>query len=248
MDLLGNYPCPFECVLLATCSAKGIKFGFGISNWTWTNQSQYAFKTYIAGGFQIGFESSKRLQVSQVISPQAYVMDAKFGDTTFQMTMELGFLLNDIPAVIAGSQVQFPINTPSTYGFMGINWPMAFVQPNNRYGPLEQWSKIYYDPSLTVFFGDPQQTTPKERKTWVVAVSVAIPLVVLLIVAAALIILFVPSVRHVVMPYRDARRKPANAGGRVPDSDDALLHGSSSSSIGEGDSGWKAASKPAPMK
>lgn len=225
-------------------SAKGIKFGFGISNWTWTTHPDYVLKTYIAGGFQFGFDTTKRLQVSQTVTPRAYIMDAQFGQTIFQMTMELGFLLNGIPTVIASDRVEFPIDIPGTNGFMGINWPMAFVQPLNRYGPLEQWSDIFYDPSLTVFFGDSGIVTPKQRRVWVVAVSVAIPLVVLLIVAAALIILFVPSVRRAVMPYRDARRKPANAGGRMPDSDGALLHGSSSSSLGEADSGWKAAAKP----
>lgn len=203
----------------------------------------------------MGFDTQKALQVSQLIKPQAYIMDAQFGTATFQMTMELGYLLNQIPTVIAGNRPEFPISMPTgTGGFLGINWPMAFVQPNNKYGLLERWDDIYYDPSLTVFFGDSalSPTASKaDRKTWVVGVAVAIPIAVILIVSVVLIVFFVPAVRHAVMPYRDARRKVGASNGPKADaatsSSGGLLDNgaeSSSSSVEDGGAGWKTAAKP----
>ena len=186
------------------------------------------------------------MTVAMDLTPEAYVLKAQFGIATFELMIELGYLLNGIPTVIAGSQTFAPWVLPEGTGgsLLGVDWPMAFVQPDNRYSLLYPWESIYYDPSLQVFFGDSvvsPTTSSKERKSWVVGVAVAIPIVIVLVIGAILIILFVPAVRKTVLPYRDARRNGAT---KVPQSDSSVSSSHTSPGQSRDTDGWKAASKP----
>lgn len=231
-----------------------------MNNWKWSTEAQHVDNSFLAGGYQFGFNSPKRLGIVQELSNVTYVLNLLFGKAQFVMTMELGYLLDDIPTVTSGLEQEFPATfEDGTFGLLAVNWPIAFPTaydtfPIGPIPPLAPYSKLYYDPSLQVIFGnqlDKPTTAPNspakksEKRVWVVGLAVGLPLAILFVISIILIVMFVPAVRSVVMPYYKLKRR--NQGAAVRADDDAppsSSASSSSTSASSDDPAWIPATKP----
>ena len=130
--------------------------------------------------------------------------------------MDLGYILNDIPAITVEQRVKDTIRFAEGTELIAIDSPFFFCQPTTSMSDImTQWDKIYYDPSIQVIFGDlgdPAQLSPKERSSKkVVAIVVPVVIVALIIIVVIIVVLamYVPSVRNFFRPYN--QKKVRNA-------------------------------------
>lgn len=200
--------------MVSPCRAGAVKFGFSVNGWTWNTTANQAYlnNTYIGVGLQFGFVTPKNLTVTQSRTPLDYFIAAYFDQTELQVDMELGYLLNGIPTVTIVDQVEVPLSLPEGTSLLALDTPFPFCQPTSTVNDvLTKWDNIYYDPSISVLFGDleaPAPLSPQERKNkHVVAIVVPVVIVVVLIVAGTIVLLavFVPSVRDVFTPYNQKK-------------------------------------------
>ena len=193
------------------CSAGAIKFGFDIRGWNWntTANANYLNNTYLGVGIQFGFASPRNLTITQSRTPLDYYVGTYFGSTLMQIKMDLGYVLEGNPVVNILDKTEVPLKFENGTSLIAINTPFPFCQPTvDEHTVLDKWDHIYYDPSIQVIFGDLDSPstplTPREKSNKK-AVAIAVPIVVVLLVAfaAALIILTIvsPTVHDFFMPY-----------------------------------------------
>ena len=165
---------------------------------------------------QYGFESPKNLTVEQSQHPTSYTIGTYFGTTLLKVTMDLGYLLNDIPTVTVVEATKDTINLPDGTELFAIDTPFKFCQPTSSLSEnLTRWDRIYYDPSIQVIFGDleaPATISPTEKKNkHVVAIVVPVVIVALIIIVVIIVVmtLYVPSVRNFFRPYNQEKVRNA---------------------------------------
>ena len=195
-------------------SAGGVKFGLHIENWNWSVSGlEETNNTYATFGLVFGVRGQKSLQVLPS-GPQDYELVAEYEKLKIVLSLDWGIVLDSRPAIFAYRTVDQPLTlSGESYGpeWFGFNTSVSFCQPTPQDAginltsrePLEHWNSMYYDPSLQVIFGDlGGKIAPNNARTWVLAVSITLPiLAALIILSIILIIIFVPSVKTFFMPY-----------------------------------------------
>lgn len=200
-------------ILSYTSSAGGVKFGLHVSNWNWSvSGSEEQNNTYVTFGLVFGVRDQENIQILPS-GPQDYQLVTQYDGFKIILSLDWGIVLDGQGAIFAYKTVDQPLTlTGASSGdeWFGFNTSVSFCQPTPhdagielpyRY-PLGRWKSMFYDPSLQVLFSDFSNSAPSNDRKWVLAVSIALPIVaVLIILTIALLVIFVPSVKNFFMPY-----------------------------------------------
>lgn len=129
-----------------------------------------------------------------------------------KITMDLGYLLDGVPTVTIGEKTEFPLNLPDGTSLFAIDTPFHFCQPTfSESDILNHWNNIYYDPSIEVIFGDLNAPVSPSQRSSKRAIAIAVPVVfvslIIIVATIILLVLYVPSVRNVIMPYNDQKAR-----------------------------------------
>lgn len=207
-----------------------------MQNWTYSNSSEHVNHSYIVTLADLGFYSTYQAAVNLNQTDDSFDVDARISKYHFKFTLDMGFILDDHPAITVRPQPWWPIDlTNGTDGKLFIvPREISFCEPmppgNQTSVTLTPWKNIYYDPSLSVLFA-PVSNTPaatSNNKGWIAA-AVVVPIVAVLIVGAILLVVYVPAVRVFFRPF-SKHRAPMNQ----------MEHAALNHNNGE----WKPAEKP----
>lgn len=169
--------------------------------------------TYVTFGLLFGVRDQKSIQILPS-GPQDYQLVTEYEGFKIILSLDWGIVLDNKPAIFAYKTVDEPLTlTGAGEGdaWYGFNTSVSFCQPvpadagqNLTYRmPLEHWTSMYYDPSLQVLFSDfGTNPAPTNSRTWVLAVSIALPIIAaLIILTIILLVILVPSVKNFFLPY-----------------------------------------------
>jgi hypothetical protein len=166
----------------------------------------------------MGFETDKDLHITVVQNVLTYRLAVEFGTTTLTMTMDLGTLLDGNPVVSAYDN-SFPnISVLGGTSFFGADIPIHFCEPTpTALSTLRHWNTMYNDPTISVVFGDLENSSPispqaaKSKKTAAVAAGVVCGVVLLAIVCSVLLVMFNDTVRNAILPHNKRRIEAARS-------------------------------------
>lgn len=202
--------CSYFVLNLDALRAGSIKLGLKLSNWTWVNQTG----TYLACILDTGFMSSYPTQVAIQSDDTSIIMNSFLGQYNFPFIFDIGYLLDDQPVVPNVTLDVFPLNLPSgTNGTVPLRLYRAYAEPIPPIPTFStrNWREVFYDPSISVIFGtvEPQSkgNSPSHSRnnTWIIAVSVSVPIILIALVSLILVVYFVPSVRIFFRPFSKPR-------------------------------------------
>lgn len=166
--------------------------------------------SYVTFGLVFGVRDQENIQVLPS-GPQDYQLVTQYDGFKIILSLDWGIVLDGRGAIFAYKTVDQPLTlTGASTGdtWFGFNTSVSFCEPTpydagiilpGRY-PLGRWNTMFYDPSLQVLFSD--FGAPSNNRKWVLAVSIALPIVaVLIILTIVLLVIFVPSIKNFFMPY-----------------------------------------------
>lgn len=189
------------------------KFSIHIEGWNWNASSavsSFPNNTYVAAEIQMGFESKKNMSVSMALNPLSYSVHTTFGTTDLILTMDLGLLLDDRPAIPDFFNAFPNLSFPQGTSFLGANMPLTFCEPTpTALMDLVKWNKMFSDPSLEVIFGsfsNEHASNVQKQKDKTVAIAASVVVVAVVVILAAIVV-GVLLYRKSVNPFSAAQRR-----------------------------------------
>lgn len=140
----------------------------------------------------MGFESKQNMSISMALNPISYSVHSTFGTTDLILTMDLGLLLDDRPAIPEFFNAFPNLTFPQGSSFLGVNMPLTFCEPTpTAFIDLHKWKKMFSDPSLEVIFGafsDEQASNVQKKQNKVVAIAASVVVVAVVLTLAGIVI------------------------------------------------------------
>lgn len=228
-------------ILVRLNSGGGLKTGFSIRGWNWSTE-HLQNETYLAMTYQFLAHSSVIGSMTAKQNLESILFNITVNAHSYMITLERGIIVNGNPMLYGREHAGFNAVYLPTPGYIGTEFVQGFCSSPDY--PFPKFQSIEYDPSIVALFDPPQYSTDngapstspshsKNRKTWVVAVAVSIPLVFVIVATTVLLVIFVPAVKHFFRPY--SKRSMGEGKDRIESN---TLKSSPSSD------GWTKASKP----
>lgn len=187
--------------------------------WHWNDSittSPAPNNTFLGLDFHLGWESTRYTRITETQSPLNATVTTQFGAANMTFTIDLGYLLDDIPIISQVRQGNYDVFMDNgTQGLSVLGFTTTFCEPfivANT--PLTRWHSYYYDPSLVAVFGEaPSKTSPSNSKAKSTrsyrGLYIGFPVAIgILLITAILVIALVPSLRAKFIPsYADTSRE-----------------------------------------